>query len=73
MSLKSLVADYLTQQNQSLLIPYLEYPADASMGDVAMPCFSLAKELKKSPVQIAQELATAFPANEGIARVEAVS
>jgi arginyl-tRNA synthetase len=26
------------------------------MGDVALPCFILAKELKQSPMQIAQQV-----------------
>ncbi len=35
----------------------LEIPSNSDMGDYAFPCFMLAKELKKNPVQIAQELA----------------
>lgn len=35
----------------------LEVPPDSDFGDYALPCFSFAKELKKSPVQIAKELA----------------
>src|SRR3989344_1032378 len=35
----------------------LEVPPDHKLGDFAFPCFTLAKEFKKSPVQIAQELA----------------
>ena len=31
--------------------------SDSKMGDFALPCFKLAKELRKSPVQIAQEFA----------------
>ncbi|MBI4268565.1 arginine--tRNA ligase [Candidatus Uhrbacteria bacterium] len=36
----------------------LETPPDSTMGDLAFPCFALAKELKRSPSQIAYELAT---------------
>ena len=36
----------------------LEIPPDSSMGDYALPCFSLAKALKKNPVEIAKELAS---------------
>ena len=60
-TLKSLIASYLESQSQSALIPFLEYPVDPAMGDVAAPCFLLAKELKKSPAQIASELAALFP------------
>ena len=35
----------------------LEYPANAELGDIALPCFSLAKVLRKAPVQIAEQLA----------------
>lgn len=35
---------------------FLEIPADASRGDYALPCFPLAKILKKSPALIAQEI-----------------
>ncbi len=34
----------------------LEQPPSAEMGDVAFPCFFLAKEYKKAPPQIAEEL-----------------
>ena len=34
----------------------LESPKDPSHGDIAFPCFTLAKELGKSPVQIAQDI-----------------
>jgi arginyl-tRNA synthetase len=35
----------------------IEIPPDASMGDYAVPCFPLAKELKKAPPKIASDLA----------------
>ena len=35
----------------------LEVPPDPSLGDYALPCFSFAKELKKSPMEIAIDLA----------------
>ena len=34
----------------------LEFPPDASMGDLAFPCFKLSRTLKKAPPVIAQEL-----------------
>src|SRR6516165_548120 len=41
------------------------------MGEAASPvCFELAKQLKKAPRAIAQEIARAFRKPEGIARVE---
>lgn len=35
---------------------YIEIPKDASMGDYAFPCFSLAKSLRKAPPMIANEI-----------------
>ena len=35
----------------------LEYPPDPAMGDLALPCFRLSKTLRRSPVQIANQLA----------------
>ena len=37
----------------------IEIPPQTEMGDYAFPCFQLAKIMRKSPVQIAEELATA--------------
>ena len=34
----------------------IEYPKDRSMGDYAIPCFQFAKELHKSPIEIANIL-----------------
>lgn len=39
------------------LIGLLEYPPDDKLGDLAFPCFKLAKELRKAPPMIAQLLA----------------
>lgn len=35
----------------------LEYPPDEAMGDLAFPCFKLSRTLRRSPVQIASDLA----------------
>lgn len=34
----------------------LEIPKETSMGDYALPCFKLAKEFRKAPAQIAEEI-----------------
>ena len=47
----------------------LEYPPDASMGDLALPCFKLSKSMRRSPVQIATGLAEAVK-DDCIDRVE---
>ena len=50
----------------------LEYPPDPAMGDIALPCFKLAKTLRRSPVQIASTLAP-LVAGDCIERAEAVN
>lgn len=47
-----------TKLNSKELESYIEKPKDAKNGDYAFPCFKLAKELKKAPQQIAQEIAS---------------
>jgi len=46
----------VTKINEKELVTYIEIPKDTKMGDYAFPCFRLAKELKKAPNVIAQEL-----------------
>ncbi|MCF6411784.1 arginine--tRNA ligase [Pseudalkalibacillus salsuginis] len=50
----------------------LEVPPDRSLGDLAFPCFILAKKWKTSPVQIAQTLAGRLKDSKSFERVEAV-
>ncbi|MGI6152316.1 MAG: arginine--tRNA ligase [Christensenellaceae bacterium] len=45
------------EMNAEEVLQMLETPPDTGMGDVALPCFKLAKTLKKAPPKIAQELA----------------
>jgi len=49
----------------------LEIPPDSKLGDFAFPCFSLAKEFKKAPAQIAQDLANSIEKPGIVARVTA--
>ena len=53
---------------------YIERPKDNKMGDYAIPCFKLAKEMKKSPVIIANEIKEKIEMpNEYISKIEAVN
>ena len=45
--------------NAADVLNLLEEPPSPDMGDIAFPCFTLAKEQKKSPATIAQDLAMA--------------
>lgn len=50
----------------------LEYPPDAAMGDLALPCFRFAKGMRKAPAQIAAMLAERLSLEE-IGRAQAVN
>ena len=50
----------------------LETPADKKMGDIALPCFKLSKQLREPPFKIAERLAVGMNV-DGISRVEAVN
>ena len=45
------------------VLNFLEIPPKDELGDFAFPCFSLAKEKKKNPLVIAEELAEKFMEN----------
>ena len=53
------------------LAAMLEYPPDASMGDIALPCFKLSRTLRRAPAQISDALADGFNA-VGVASAESV-
>ena len=46
----------VTNISKEELENYIEKPKDNRMGDFALPCFKLAKEMKKAPMQIANEI-----------------
>ncbi len=49
----------------------IETPANPELGDLAVPCFKFAKQLHKSPAQIAQDLVEQFPPNDAFLKIEA--
>ncbi len=46
-----------TNLSRKNLLQLIEVPPNTKLGDYAFPCFSLAKDAKISPVQVAQKLA----------------
>lgn len=42
--------------NSEEIVKYIEIPPTSDLGDYAFPCFKLAKELKKSPIDIAIDI-----------------
>jgi arginyl-tRNA synthetase len=48
-------------------------PPDSSLGDIALPCFSIAKAFQKSPSEIAEELISKLSSLEFIEKIESRS
>lgn len=61
-------------KKESEIIDLFEIPKDDSMGDFAFPCFTLARDLRKTPQEIATMIADEFIRSKlsEIAKVEAV-
>ena len=63
----------VTNINKEELEGYIEMPKDSKNGDYAFPCFRLAKELKKAPPMIANEIKEKIKIDEElIEKVEVV-
>ncbi len=62
------------QYGQDIIIQkeLIEIPPLSEMGDCALPCFFLAKQLKQSPIEIAQKLESACETSECIEQVRAL-
>ena len=74
---KQIIAEEIekaTNINKEKILENIGVPKDASNGDYAFPCFILAKELKKSPVTIAEEIKEKISQNlENIKEISEVS
>jgi len=78
--MKQTICNYVTtllpESNTDQLLTLMETPPEATMGDFALPCFSFAKVLRKSPKLIAEEVKAGLEENAevlGIEKVEAVN
>lgn len=66
-SYKQQFAQLLASQfdfDQDQIFEQIQLAPENIDGDLAFPCFLLAKQLGKSPVQIAQDIQTAFQSQE---------
>ncbi len=61
-----------TDMQVAEITSYIEIPPNTEMGDYAFPCFKLAKELKKAPQIIANEIKEKIELDENIERLEIV-
>jgi arginyl-tRNA synthetase len=70
-SLTSALADVEGAPDRAALAAALSKPPKPEMGDLAFPCFPLAKALKQAPPRIAAELAEKVPVGGLVARAQA--
>ncbi|MBQ9747298.1 MAG: arginine--tRNA ligase [Clostridia bacterium] len=75
---KAISAASKTIKGEELAIPVedilgaLEYPPDASMGDLAFPCFKLSRTFRMAPPMIAAKLKDAIETPEGVGEIRIV-
>ncbi len=50
------LSEVLVEMSEEELIKTMEIPPEEKMGDLALPCFVMAKKMRKNPMQIAFEL-----------------
>ena len=72
---KKIIADDLKKvTNIDTIEEYIEVPTNKEMGDYSLPCFKLAKEMKKAPQMIANEIKENLEINEElISKVDVVN
>ncbi len=50
------LSEVLVEMSEDELFQTMEIPPEDKMGDLALPCFAMAKKMRKNPMQIAFEL-----------------
>ena len=72
---KNIIADELNKvTNIENIGEYIEVPSNKEMGDYSLPCFKLAKEMKKAPQMIANEIKEKLGISEDIvSKIEVVN
>lgn len=73
-SFKNYIAERISEASgveKARLIELIEVPPSPEMGDLAFPCYALARELRKPPALVAADLITQIGPDEIVRRVEA--
>lgn len=78
-TMKKKICQYLSkvlvEMSEEELMKTMEIPPEEKMGDLALPCFAMAKKMRKNPMQIATELVEKLNEKKdelGIEKVESV-
>jgi len=73
--MKERIAELLVKPSKlkkNELLSLIEIPKDSKLGDYTLPCFALAKTLKKNPVEIAKDIVNGIENTLEFEKVEAV-
>ncbi len=70
---KLLAKQLESEVTENEIAKLIEIPPDEKLGDYALPCFALAKKLRKSPANIAEDIAKSILNESLIEKVQAVS
>lgn len=73
MDIKEIIASSLPKMENIDFKSLITENADKTMGDYSIACFSLAKLLRKSPMQIAQDIKDNFNSNILISKIETIN
>ena len=75
MDYKKYIAEKLQVEGVSVdeIYESISIPPNTEMGDYALPCFKFAKVLRKSPVMIAETLASGFTTDDVVSEVSAIN
>ena len=66
------LSNVLVDMTETELMKTMEIPPEEKMGDLALPCFSMAKKMRKNPMQIAEEVAGNLDEQKGDLGIEKV-
>lgn len=72
MDLKKEVIKAISKVIGEEIAPVLEIPPNQELGDYALPCFAFSKKFKKSPQEIAKDIASQLQKNKDFEKIEAV-
>ncbi|OGY42957.1 MAG: arginine--tRNA ligase [Candidatus Buchananbacteria bacterium RBG_13_39_9] len=70
LKIKNEIVKLLAKQKIKIKPEDLEIPPSAEMGDFGLPCFNLAKKLKKSPAEVAKDLASKIKVSGTVVNVK---
>nr|WP_307992723.1 arginine--tRNA ligase [uncultured Niameybacter sp.] len=73
LEIAKLLSTHISCLTQDEIYNMIEVPTNTDMGDYAFPCFKLAKELRKAPPMIAQDIVAAIGEVNYLSKVENVN